>query len=116
MRNFYDLLVWQKSRELTLEIYRISIHFPQHEIFGLTSQVRRAAASIQSNIAEGCGHDSDAEMRRFLRMSSGSASELENLLLLIYDLTYISSDQYEKLKNELVQIRKMLYGFISKLS
>ncbi len=115
MRNFYDILVWQKARELTLDIYKISTPFPKHEVFGLTSQIRRAAASIQTNIAEGCGYDSNAEMRRFLRMSSGSASELENLLVLIYDLNYISLDQFEKLKTDLIHIRKMLYAFIKTL-
>jgi four helix bundle protein len=76
MRNFQELSVWQKSHELTLRIYKLSLSFPREELFGLTSQIRRAATSVPTNIAEGSGRDSDAEMKRFLIISSGSCSEV----------------------------------------
>ncbi len=76
MRNFKELKVWQKSHQLTLAIYKATGKFPKEEIYGLTSQVRRASASIAANIAEGCGRSGEAELGRFLQIAMGSASEL----------------------------------------
>jgi four helix bundle protein len=82
MKDFRQLKVWQKAHQLTLAIYQVTGSFPRDEIYGLTSQMRRAAASIPSNLAEGCGRNSDAELARFSSMAAGSASELEYHLLL----------------------------------
>lgn len=77
MRDFRELKVWQKSHQLTLAIYKATVKFPKDEMYGLTSQIRRASASIAANIAEGCGRNGEAELGRFLQIAMGSASELE---------------------------------------
>ena len=86
MQDFRDLKVWQKSHQLTLEVYRSTATFPREELYGLTSQIRRASSSIPANIAEGCGRNSPNELRRFLEIAMGAASELEYHLLLARDL------------------------------
>ncbi len=115
MKNFKELRIWQRSHQLVLDIYLITKSFPKEEVYGLTSQIRRSCSSIPTNIAEGCGRNSDAELNRFLVIAMGSASELEYQLILIKDLGYIQIENYEKLNNELVEIRKMLNMFIQKL-
>lgn len=115
MKNFKELRIWQRSHQLVLDIYLITKSFPKEEVYGLTSQIRRSCASIPTNIAEGCGRNSDAELKRFLTIAMGSASELEYQLILSNDLGYIQTDNYEKLNNELIEIRKMLNTFIQKL-
>ena len=82
MKDFRDLKVWHKSHSLALKIYKATSKFPRSELYGLTSQIRRASTSISANIAEGCGRKGNLEFARFLQISMGSASELENLLLL----------------------------------
>lgn len=82
MKDFKKLIVWKKAHEMTLNIYRTTKSFPKDEVYGLTSQLRRAASSIPANIAEGCGRNSDAELARFLQIAAGSASEVEYHLLL----------------------------------
>lgn len=77
MQNFRDLRVWQKAHSFVLSLYRVTKSFPREEIYGLTAQIRRAAVSIPSNIAEGCARGSDADFARFLQNSMGSASEVE---------------------------------------
>jgi four helix bundle protein len=86
MKNFRDLVVWRKAHFLTLKCYQTTNGFPKHELYGITSQMRRCAASIAANIAEGCGKRGNAEFQRFLGIASGSASELENHILLSRDL------------------------------
>ncbi|MDB5119889.1 MAG: ribosomal protein [Sphingobacteriales bacterium] len=115
MRNFQELLIWQKSHSLTLMIYKICLSFPKEEVYGLISQMRRSSSSIPTNIAEGCGRNSNPEMRRFLIISSGSSSELEYQLLLARDLNYISQDIYKELSDLAIEIRKMLHSFIKSL-
>lgn len=115
MKSFHDLQVWPKSHELTLAIYVATKEFPRDELFGLTSQIRRACASIPANIAEGCGRNSDNELRRFLEIAMGSASELEYHLLLSKDLEYISESIHTKLNESTCEIKRMLSGFIQKL-
>jgi len=97
LQDFKNLKVWKKSHELTLKIYKISKIFPHEEIFGLTSQIRRACSSIPSNIAEGCGRNSDADFARFLQIAFGSANELEYQIMLAYDLNYINSKVYDEI-------------------
>ena len=77
MRNYRDLQVWSKAHNLTLELYQVSRQFPREEIYGITSQLRRAAVSIGANLAEGCGRRTSAELARFVRIALGSASELD---------------------------------------
>ena len=86
MKDFRDLQVWQKAHGLTLAIYRVTVTFPRQELYGLTTQLRRASSSIAANLAEGCGRNSDAEFARFCSIAMGSASELEYHLLLARDL------------------------------
>jgi four helix bundle protein len=97
MKDFRQLSVWQKSHELTLAIYELTRSFPREEMYGLTTQIRRACSSIPANIAEGCGKDGDAELARFCLIARGSASELKYHLLLARDLKLIKPDDYEKL-------------------
>ena len=115
MRDFHNLLIWKRSHQLTLDIYMLSQSFPKDELFGLTSQVRRAASSIATNIAEGCGRNSNKDFAHFLQIAIGSASEVEYELLLAHDLKYINSVEYERLTNEVVAIRKMIIKYQSEL-
>lgn len=115
MRDFRTLDVWKKSHALTLEIYRITATFPAGEDYGLTSQMRRAAASIPSNIAEGCGKETDADLKRYLYIASGSASELDYQLILARDLLYIGPDAYQTSFEALSEVRRMLTGFVKRL-
>ena len=116
MRNYNDLSIWQKSHALTLKIYKITQFFPSNEAFGLTSQMRRSSASIPTNIAEGCGRNSDADFKRFLIIASGSASELDYQLILSKDLNYISLPDFEELHFQITEVRKMLFSLINKLN
>ena len=116
MNNYKELKIWQKSVDLAVRIYEITKEFPKEELYGLTSQIRRSSSSIPTNIAEGCGRNSNPEMRRFLIISSGSSSELEYQLLLARDLNYISDIIYKELSDLVIQIRKMIYSFIQNLS
>src|SRR5919197_6083479 len=116
MKDFRKLQVWQKAHQLTLAIYHFTAAFPRHEIYGLASQMRRAASSIPSNIAEGCGRDGDAELSRFCSMARGSASELEYQILLSRDLKLIHADDYERLTQQVVEIKRMLTVLVQKLN
>ncbi|MFB3915145.1 MAG: four helix bundle protein [Terriglobales bacterium] len=94
MRNFRDLKVWEKSHRVTLAVYRQTAAFPKSELYGLTSQIRRSAASIAANIAEGAGKNSNPDFGRYLQIALSSASELEYHLLLANDLGYLDSEKY----------------------
>lgn len=115
MRDFRELKVWGKSHHLTLSIYKITVIFPREELYGLTSQIRRASVSIPANIAEGCGRNGVAELARFLHIAMGSASELEYHLLLAHDLNFIAESDYESLIQSVIEVKKMLAAFIQKL-
>ena len=115
MKDFRSLDVWRKSHELVLAIYRVTAAFPKNELYGLTSQIRRAAASIPGNIAEGCGRTGDAELGRFLQIAMGSASELEYHLLLARDLELLNGLHYKQLAGEVTEVKRMLTSFIQKL-
>ncbi|RME35692.1 MAG: four helix bundle protein [Gammaproteobacteria bacterium] len=116
MQNFQDLVVWHKAHELALAIYRTTSDFPPDELYNLTSQLRRAALSIPSNIAEGCGRDGRTELRRFLRIATGSASEVEYQLLLARDLSYLDEFQWNILSARVAEVRRMLTALIRKLT
>jgi len=115
MRNYRDLLVWSKAHDLTLELYRVSRDFPREEMFGVTSQLRRAAASIGANLAEGCGRRASGELARFVRIAMGSASELDYHLLLCHDLGLMKDDDFELSATRLTEVRKMLTSFLSRV-
>lgn len=115
MKEYRDLKVWARSHALTLELYRVTRTFPKYETFGVTSQIRRAAASIAANIAEGCGRDGDSELRRFLTIALGSACELDYFILLTTDLGYLSPEEGSKFGGEAFELRRMLGTFIQKL-
>lgn len=114
MRDFHNLDVWQKSHQLTLALYRATQTFPKQEVYGLTSQMRRAAISIPANIAEGCGRNSAAEFTRFLHSAFGSASEMEFFLIVSRDLGYLSADVYAELDGQVVEVKKMLAALIQR--
>ena len=116
MRDFRTLNVWQKSHNLTLAIYRLTREFPEDEKFGLTSQIRRAAVSIGSNLAEGSGRGSDADYLRFVHIASGSASEVEYQLLVARDLSYVSGPHLNELETQVQEIKRMLGGLIRRLN
>ena len=115
MKDFRSLKVWEKAHALTLAIYKSTERFPKQELYSLTNQIQRAAVSIPANIAEGCGKDSDAELKRYFTIAMGSASELEYLLLLAHDPGYLQENIYQSMQNDLVETRKMLNAFIQKL-
>lgn len=115
MQAFSDIKVWQKAHALTLQLYRDTTSFPTDERFGLTSQVRRAAASIGGNIAEGCVKGSDVEFARFLRIALGSASELQYHLLLARDLGFLDPVRHESLNGGVEEVKRMLTAFIRTL-
>jgi four helix bundle protein len=115
MRNFKNLTVWEKSMELVKQIYLITSSFPDSEKFGLISQMRRCSVSIPSNIAEGTSRNSDLEFKRFLEISIGSAFELETQLLLSKSLSFVNEKEFDECLNLILEVQKMLNGFISKL-
>lgn len=115
MKNFRDLHVWRKSHALTLSCYKFTAAFPRHELYGMTSQIRRCAASIAANIAEGCGKRGNGEFQRFLGIAAGSASELEYHFLLARDLNLLSGDNYEALNVAVVEVKRMLAALIIKV-
>ena len=111
MRDFRKIQVWERAHQFTLQVYKITSTFPKAELYGLTSQMRRAAVSIPFNIAKGCGRDTQAELARFVHISGGSASELEYQLILALDLGYIGDENYPQLNSEINEIKRMLNGF-----
>ena len=115
MRNYEDLLVWQKAHVLTLAIYRVTRCFPNEERFGLTSQIRRSCASIGANLAEGCGRRSDGEMARFVHIAMGSGAELSYHLRLARDLELLPKSTAEQLRSDLNEVTRMLSSLSQKL-
>lgn len=108
MKDFRSLMVWEKGHRLTLFIYKQTHSFPTDELYGLTSQIRRASSSVPINIAEGCGRGSDADFARFLQMAFGSASETEYLLVLCLELGYLTKEQYVEANLLVEEVKKML--------
>lgn len=115
MKDFRNLVVWNKAHELTFRCYKFTSEFPRTETYGLTSQIRRSAASIAANIAEGCGKRGNAEFQRYLAIAAGSASELEYHLLLAKDLRFLEAQEYEFLNRAVVEIKRMLATLILKV-
>ena len=115
MQDFHNLLVWQKSHQLVLQVYRVSRDFPRDELYGITSQMRRAAVSVPSNIAEGCGRGSDADFGRLLVIAMGSSSELEYQLLLSRDLGYVDTMLHQSLDEKIKEVKRMLSSLIQRV-
>jgi four helix bundle protein len=110
--DYRNLEVWQKAHALALRIYQTTISFPKDELYGMTSQIRRAAVSIPANLAEGSGRSSKPEFARFSRISLGSANEVEYFLLLARDLGYLPEALHQELSAEVSRIRRTLSGLI----
>jgi four helix bundle protein len=116
MPGYMSLKVWQHAHQLALRVYQEARSFPKAEVYGLTSQMRRAAVSIPSNLAEGHGRGSQAELVRYSRIALGSTSELQYQLLLCRDLGYLSDEMHAELTERADYVRRMLAKFIQTLS
>lgn len=112
IRDFTDLIVWKKAHQLVLSIYIICQKFPKSEIWGLTSQMQRAAVSVTSNIAEGFARRSKKEKLQFYFTALGSLSELLSQLMVCRDLEYITPTEFEKIEQQITEVRKLLNGLI----
>jgi four helix bundle protein len=115
MQDFKKLDVWKKPHTFAVEIYKTTATFPKNELYGLTSQTRRASISIPTNIAEGCGRGGGAELSHFLKIALGSASESEYLLLLASELNYLNLRDYGKFDVKVTEIKRMLTALIQKI-
>ena len=116
LRPFTELVVWQKAHRLTLNVYAETHAFPRNEMFGLTSQMRRSAASIPTNIAEGSVFDEGKQFRRYLGLALASGAELEYQLILSRDLTYLPLDRFHPLNAQLSEVKRMLVAFRRRLA
>jgi four helix bundle protein len=115
MRDFRQIRVWEKAHQFTLEIYKVTARFPKEELYGLTSQLRRASASIAANIAEGFGRGGNVELARFLQMAIGSAYEVEYHILLAKDLGLVNKESNESLEVRIIEIKRMLAALLLKV-
>ncbi|ANW96198.1 four helix bundle protein [Wenyingzhuangia fucanilytica] len=109
--NFRELEIWKESKDLSIQVYKITRNFPREEVYGITSQICRASVSIPSNIAEGAGRNSNKDFSRFINIALGSAFELETQLIIALELEYISKEDFENLINNLQMIQRKLSGF-----
>nr|WP_246611511.1 four helix bundle protein [Arthrospiribacter ruber] len=114
VHNYKELNVWKRGIKLTTEIYKVSELFPSEERFGLTSQIRRSAVSVPSNIAEGAGRRTDGEFINFLGIAHGSICELETQLYVAYELGFIDDKRFNIVTSEVSDIQRMLYSLILK--
>lgn len=112
MRNFRELQIWQEGKSFAIDIYRITRQMPKEEVYGLTSQMRRAAVSISSNIAEGCSRNSNKEFIRFLEIAIGSSFELETQLIISCELEFLKEDEVEKLIESVNSLQMRINAFI----
>jgi four helix bundle protein len=108
--SFEKLIAWQKARELAYEINKITKHFPKDELFGLTSQMRRCAVSIASNLAEGSGRNSMKDKARFTEIAFGSALELLNQLILSFDFEYLEEQKYIAIREKITEVTVLING------
>lgn len=115
MQDFRQMAVWQKAHELTLAVYRVTAKFPREEQYGITSQVRRCAASVPANLAEGRCRRTDRDFARFVEIALGSASETDYHLLLSHDLGYLPPEEYANLARLTDEVRRMLIALQSRL-
>jgi four helix bundle protein len=115
MHNFRELKIWKNAIEVSVEIYQLVIQFPQIEKYNLSSQMRKSAVSIPSNIAEGAGRTTDKDFVRFFGIAFGSSFELHTQIIISYKLKLISDIDFKTLDNSLDEIEKMIWGFQKKL-
>ena len=115
LKNYKELNVWQKSYKLCLRIYKVTKRFPKDEMYGQTSQIRRSAVSIPSNIAEGYGRKTTLEYVRFLYIAYGSVCELETQVMISGDLRYVEKERLGELKGEIGDVERMLKALIKSL-
>ncbi len=115
IRDYRDLLIWQKGIAIVKEVYLLTQRFPQAEIYGLSNQLRRAAVSIPSNIAEGQSRQHTAEFRQFLHLALGSLAELDTQFIIAHELSYISQENLTNVGSQIIELRKMIYSLIKKL-
>lgn len=115
MKNYKDLFVWQKAHALVLDVYRVSKKFPREEMYNLTSQLRRAAISTPTNIAEGCGKFTQRDFANYLQTAFGSAQESDYLIFLSLELGYITMDEFKKLDVQVGEVKAMLLGLLGKV-
>lgn len=115
MSNFRNLLIWQKSMVLVTKIYTVTNNFPKEEVFGLTSQIKRSAISIPSNIAEGLGRESSKELLRFLKISIGSLFELQTQLEIAKNIIYLDKETFNNLYEDTRELERMIVSFTKKI-
>ena len=115
MKNYRDLMVWQKSMALARDVYQLAKLLPRDELFGMSDQIRRAVVSIPSNIAEGCARESEREFLHYLSIAQGSTAELETQLLLCEDFGYIGQNATQPVLQSCEEVSKMLHALSSKL-
>jgi four helix bundle protein len=115
MKDFRQLIVWQKAHTCTLLVYNLTKYFPREEQYGLTSQIRRATVSVPTNIAEGCGKVTQRDFAQFLQVSIRSAQEVEYLTLLSYELGYFQEEQYTKSNSLINEVKAMLISLLKKV-
>lgn len=108
MQDFTALRVWNDAHALTLHVYRLSQHFPSEERYGLTAQLRRSAASIAANVAEGCGRGSDADFARFVQVALGSCTETRYHVRLAFDLDFLGADVHARLEADVLRVGAQL--------
>ena len=113
--SYRDLRVWQEARKLTVHIYKVTDRFPKHELYGLTGQLRRAAVSVASNIAEGKGHQTDKEFLKFLFHARGSLLEAETQIILSRELQYCSEEEADSLLKTTAKLGGLLTGLVNSL-
>ena len=116
MKDFRKLKVWEKAHAFVLTVYTVTRNFPKEEIYGLTSQIKRASLSIGLNIVEGCGRNSNADFKRFLQIAFGSACEAEYCIILSHDLKYITYDEFIFLQQKIIEVKMMLSSLMNKLT
>lgn len=112
MQDYKKLEIYKRAKEISVEVYKITSKFPPQEIYGLTTQLRRAAVSVGANIAEGCGRDGRRDFLRFLYTSLGSLKEVEYQLELAHELKYLEKESYKNFEKQIMELGKMLFSFI----
>jgi four helix bundle protein len=115
VKDFRELLVWEKSHQLVLAVYEATRDYPKEEMYGITNQTRRAACSVPANIAEGCGRGTDPDFGRHLQIAMGSANELDYYLLLARDLKMLRAGTYTHLYNSVTEVKRMLAALIRRV-
>ena len=115
MQNYKDLKVWEKSHHFTLKVYEATKNFPKDELYGLTSQLRRASSSIPANITEGCGKMTKQDFAKYLNIALGSSNESEYFIILSKDLNYLSQEDFDILSSLINEIKGMLIALINKV-